>query len=161
MQHGDLKSVIHLIGNGVFVISAEHGGQMRGFTATWVSQVSYLHRLIMLSASKEHDTYPLIADSQRFVVNVLGVSNVDIARHFGRKKAPDVPFDLRYFKRQNGAVSPVLSNAMAYIKCRVIATLDVRDHTIFVGEIEDAQVLREENPLLYFPKKGYVTKYEV
>ncbi len=161
MQQDEIKRAIHVLGNGVFVVSAEDKGEIRGFTATWVSQVSYQHRLIMVSASKEHDTYRLIEGSGRYVVNILGISNVDLARHFGRRKAPGEPLDLSYFRQEHGKTLPVLKDAMGYIRCQVISQLEVMDHTIFVGQIEEAHVLREENPLLYYPKKGYLTKYDV
>ncbi|MCL5959418.1 MAG: flavin reductase family protein [Chloroflexi bacterium] len=160
MFQEEFKKALHLIANGVFVVSAEDEGEIRGFTATWVSQVSFEHRYLMVSASKHHNTYPLIANSRRYVVNILGVSNVDIARHFGRPRRPGDPLEMEYFRKENGVATPVLAETMAFLKCKVISSLDVKDHTIFVGEIEDAQVLRQENPLLYYPRKSYVTKYE-
>lgn len=151
------KKALHVIANGVFVVSAQHDGKVRGFTATWVSQVSYEHRFVMVSASKEHDTYPFIVDSKTFVVNVLSASNVNLARYFGSAKRPDEPMELGYFRKEDGSPTPVLADAMAYLKCKVVSTLDIIDHTIFVGEIEDAQVLRDEPPLIYYRRKGYVT----
>ncbi|MBI2955010.1 MAG: flavin reductase family protein [Chloroflexi bacterium] len=149
-----LSAGLRLIANGVFVISTEYRGQVRGFTATWVSQVSYEHPLVMVSASKTHDTYPLIVSSDKFCVNVLGASQAEIARHFGRRKGP-TETDAHYFREERGQVTPVLKDAIAFIQCKVISTHDAKDHTIFVGEVLNSQVLREEAPLVYWRAVRY------
>ncbi|MBI4321331.1 MAG: flavin reductase family protein [Chloroflexi bacterium] len=155
-----LKDALRLVANGVFVVSAEHQGQVRGFTATWVSQVSYEHPLVMVSVSKDHDTYPLITGSRRFVVNILGARQREIATHFGRKKADMSTVDSSYFREEGGRRMPVLRDALAYLICDVVSVLEVEDHTIFVGKAADAAVQPDESPLLYWPRKGYVTAVE-
>ena len=151
----NLKDALHLIGNGVFVIAAEHQGQIRGFTATWVSQASYEHALVMASASKEHDTYPLIVGSGRFVVNVLGSSQRDLAIHFGRKEAEITRLESPYFREKAGGSEPILKDAVAYLICNTVSSLDAMDHTIFLGQVVDAVVQRDEPPLFFYPRKGY------
>lgn len=149
-----LSPALQMIANGVFVIGAEHRGQVRGFTATWISQVSYEHPLVMVSVSKAHDTYPLIVSSNRFVVNVLGASQSDIARHFGRRKGPGET-DVQYFREEWGRSSPILKDALAVLECEIQSTHDAKDHTIFIGEVVNASVFREEDPLIFWRKGKY------
>lgn len=149
-----LSPGLHLIANGVFVISAQHGGQVRGFTATWVSQASFENPLVMISVSKSHGTYPLIVSSNKFFVNVLGASQVDIARHFGRKKSPSET-NAEYFREELGQVTPVLKDCLAALECDVISSHDAKDHTIFVGEVVKASVFREDDPLIYWRRGRY------
>ncbi len=143
------------MGNGVFVISAEHDGVVRGFTATWVTQASYEHPLVMASFSKSHDTYALIVASQSFTINVLAPHQVALARHFGLKKNPAHEGD--YFARREGR-PPVLRDALAALQCRVMTTMDAEDHTVFLARVEDASVAHEGSPLLYWPQGGYVAE---
>jgi flavin reductase (DIM6/NTAB) family NADH-FMN oxidoreductase RutF len=48
---------------------------------------------------------------------------------------------------------PVLDNTLAAIECHLRDALAGGDHTIFVGEVVDAEV-REGAPLLYY-RRGY------
>jgi rubredoxin len=43
----------------------------------------------------------------------------------------------------------VLDNSLAFIEAKVIDQLDVHTHTIFVGQIIDADVIREGEPITY------------
>jgi 3-hydroxy-9,10-secoandrosta-1,3,5(10)-triene-9,17-dione monooxygenase reductase component len=51
----------------------------------------------------------------------------------------------------NGA--PILDGALAYLECKVTQKIDGGDHTIYIGEIEQAET-KEGKPLLFF-RGGY------
>jgi 3-hydroxy-9,10-secoandrosta-1,3,5(10)-triene-9,17-dione monooxygenase reductase component len=52
----------------------------------------------------------------------------------------------------NGA--PILDGALAYLECKVTTAIDGGDHTIYLGEIEQAETSAEGKPLLFF-RGGY------
>ena len=52
----------------------------------------------------------------------------------------------------NGA--PILDGALAYLECKVTTAIDGGDHTIYLGEIEQAETPHEGKPLLFF-RGGY------
>ena len=155
MIEKNIREGLHRIVNGVFVVAAEYRGQLRGFTATWVSQVSFENPLVIASVDKSHDTYPLIVGSGSFTANVLGASQANIARHFGREKREDDRGDVQYFRQEEGRVVPILNDAVAALVCSVVSTHDVEDHTIFVGQVVEAYVFRDEAPLIFWPRRGY------
>lgn len=43
----------------------------------------------------------------------------------------------------------VLENTLAYLEAEVIASLDVGDHTIFIGKVVEGEILKEGEPLTY------------
>ncbi len=147
---------LHLIANGVYIIAAQHQGQTRGFTATWVSQISYDHPLVMASVGKGHDTYPLIAGAKKFYVNILGISQIELARHFGRRKSA-TETDAHYFRQDRGQVLPILNDAIAYLECNVVGTYDAPDHTLFIAEVVNSEVLKDEEPLIYWRQGKYAS----
>ena len=59
--------------------------------------------------------------------------------------------DVSYRIGANGA--PILNGTIGYIECRVVSTYDGGDHTIYLGEIEQAEA-RDARPLLFF-RGGY------
>lgn len=152
----ETNRALRLLANGVFVVAAEYEGEVKGFTATWVTQASFNHPLVVLSACKTHETHSLIAHSGSFAVNVLGASQTHVARHFGRKiPRPGERGD--YFREEGGQQTPILREALAVLICRVVSTHDVRDHTLFVGEVTSTEVCGDENPLLYWPAHGFLS----
>ena len=44
---------------------------------------------------------------------------------------------------------PVLPQAMSYITCKVINTMETETHTIFLGEVTDAGNLATDTPMTY------------
>jgi flavin reductase (DIM6/NTAB) family NADH-FMN oxidoreductase RutF len=152
----ETNRALRLLGNGVFVVAAQHEGRLRGFTATWVMQASFCYPIVVVSVGRAHATHPLIAASGSFVVNVLGSSQADVARHFGRKTAaPGEEGD--YFREEGGRQIPVLREALATLTCRVMSAHEVADQTLFVGEVTSTEVLTQECPLLFWPARGFVS----
>jgi len=54
---------------------------------------------------------------------------------------------IRYHWTDNGV--PLLEDTLAQLVCTVAASYIAGDHTIFLGEVENAQIFEGE-PLLYF-----------
>ena len=51
--------------------------------------------------------------------------------------------------RRGGNGAPILDNVIAWLECKLTAAYDGGDHTIYIGEIEEAQT-REGKPLMFF-----------
>ncbi len=69
---------------------------------------------------------------------------------FGFKSGRDTDkfAGVKYRSGQTGAPI-VLDNALAYLEARVIDQKDVYTHTIFIGQLVDADVIREGEPITY------------
>ncbi len=57
--------------------------------------------------------------------------------------------------RRGGNGAPILHGVLAYLECKVYASFDGGDHTIYVGLIEEAET-RDAKPLLFY-RGGYRT----
>ncbi|HYA34966.1 MAG TPA: flavin reductase family protein, partial [Candidatus Binataceae bacterium] len=96
------------------------------------------------------ESYPCFDETKVFTVNILRDDQEDISRRFavsGGNKFEGAA----YRAGANGA--PILSGVLAHIECRVTAAYEGGDHTIYVGEVEEAET-REGKPLLFF-RGGY------
>jgi flavin reductase (DIM6/NTAB) family NADH-FMN oxidoreductase RutF len=136
--------------NGVYVIGVAHHGRSNGFTAAWLSQVSFDPLIVALSINPEHFSYPLVKDSGVFAVNVLGQGQLDLVRHFGCQSGSktDKLAGQRWRKGKLG--TPVLLDAAAYLECRVTGTMPAGDHEIVLGQVVDGGLLnRDAVPLRY------------
>lgn len=44
---------------------------------------------------------------------------------------------------------PVVSDACAYIVCEVIDKMETSTHTVFLGKVLDADLLKKDDPMTY------------
>jgi flavin reductase (DIM6/NTAB) family NADH-FMN oxidoreductase RutF len=121
--------------NGVYVVTASHAEQSDGFTAAWVTQVSFDPLLLVLSVNPGNATWPLIHQSRRCAVNVLKAGQLDLARHFGTTSGRDVDkiSGVRTMILGDGAI--VLADAAAWLDCRVEEHVAAGDHRIVIARV--------------------------
>jgi flavin reductase (DIM6/NTAB) family NADH-FMN oxidoreductase RutF len=121
-------------------------------TAAWVSRVSFEPPLITVAVGKPRFTHDMIIKSGVFAVNVLGPENVATGKHFGMKTGwkTDKFAGIEYDTAATG--SPILKDCVAWMDCRVKSYHDAGDHTLVIGEVVDAAVLREAAPFVYDKK---------
>jgi flavin reductase (DIM6/NTAB) family NADH-FMN oxidoreductase RutF len=135
--------------NGVFVITTKKGERANGMTAAWVSRASFKPSLLSVSIGKTRYSHDLIKESGVFAVNVLSDKQIAVGKHFGFRsgKKTNKFEDIEYEIRKTG--SPILRDTSGYLDCKVVNTCDAGDHTIFIGEVVDAEVYEDNPPLLY------------
>jgi flavin reductase (DIM6/NTAB) family NADH-FMN oxidoreductase RutF len=149
-DQNELRRVMGHFATGVTVVTTHDGaGRCYGLTANAVCSVSLDPPLILVCVDKRAESHPAFGLSQAFVVNILAAGQEEMSRHFavsGGDKFVDLPC------RNGGTGAPILDGALAHVECRVVATYDAGDHTIYIGEVESAEG-REGHPLLFFRGK--------
>jgi flavin reductase (DIM6/NTAB) family NADH-FMN oxidoreductase RutF len=131
---------------GVYVIGVTDGTQYNAFTAAWVMQVSFNPLLLALSINPKHRSYAMLKAGESFTVNVLGKEQLELARHFASPIA-DRLAKLPWRPGKTGA--PILSQALAYLECRLEENYPAGDHRLILGRAVGGAVLRPGEPLLY------------
>ena len=152
IEEAEFRRVLGHFATGVTVVAArEAGGPPRGLTASSITSVSLDPPLVLVCVERSADTHDVIVDSGAFAVSILAQDEEALARRFATYDA-DLKFDgVAYREDVTGA--PILDEALGWVDCRVWASYDGGDHTIFVGEVVagDAQ---DGPPLVYF-RGGY------
>ena len=145
----EISEALHKITHGVYVISTRHGKKINAMTAAWVMRTSFVPPLVTVAIGKTRYSHDLIKDGGVFAVNILGRDEISTGKHFGlttgRKvdKFSNVPYDVKV------SGSPILKDAIAWLDCKVVAHHDAGDHTLFIGEVLDGGVLKDEEPIVY------------
>ncbi len=151
IEKNELRRVMGHFATGVTIITTfNSAGDRHGLTANAFTSVSLEPPLLLICVDKKAESYPCFEQSKVFTVNVLKDDQEALSRKFavsGGEKFQGVA----YHPGANGA--PILDGAIAFLECKVTASYDGGDHTIYVGEIEEAQT-REGKPLLFF-RGGY------
>jgi flavin reductase (DIM6/NTAB) family NADH-FMN oxidoreductase RutF len=153
IDKNELRRLMGHFATGVTVITTlTKEGKMHGLTANAVSSLSLVPPLLIICVDKKAESYPCFEESGVFTVNILAEDQEDLSRRFavsGGEKFEGVA----YRRGANGA--PVLLGAVAHLECKVYASFDGGDHTIYLGQVEEGET-RELKPLLFF-RGGYRT----
>jgi len=127
--------------NGVYVVTASHEGRSGGFTAAWVTQVSFDPLLLAISINPGNATWSLIDKSRRFAINVLEAGQQEAARHFGLTSGRDRDKLSSVLTRISPDGAVVLAHAVAWLGCRVEQQLSAGDHLVVVARVVSGDVL--------------------
>jgi len=142
---------LYKIGYGVYVVTSKKGDRLNGQIANSVFQVTSEPPTVAISINKKNLTWEFIKESGVFAVSVLcqATPMIFIGR-FGFKSGRDInKLDGVNYRIGETGAPIVLDNAVAYLEARVKQEMDVGTHTIFVGEIVNADVLAEEVCMTY------------
>jgi len=136
---------------GVTVVTVEREpGKIHGMTANSFTSVSLDPMLILVCVDHRAKTLPLLEKKKRFGISVLKVGQEAISEYFAKgeqSSEAEERMSIRYRWTPGG--TPVLENSLLQLSCKVIESHAAGDHTIFVGEVEEAE-MHEGEPLLYF-----------
>ena len=137
---------------GVTVVTmpTQDGGAW-GMTANSLTSLSLDPPLILVCVDKTTRTHQHMLDAGVWAVNILAGDQERVSRIYAMKdqneerKMTDTP----YHTGQAGA--PIIDGCLSYIECRTYATYEGGDHTIFLGEVQDADIVQPDGqPLLFF-----------
>jgi len=149
------RRVMWAMPSGLYVIGSRAGERRNAMTANWVTQVSSTPKLVAVGVEKEAVTHGLIVEGRVFSVNLVDREDRAIVRKFTKPVEVDGTstsnrFGMNGFAFHDGPTgAPILDQAVAWLDCRVHSTLDLGDHTLFVGEVADAGFQKpEDTPVL-------------
>lgn len=150
---------------GLYVVSSSHNGQMNGYVANTVFQVTAKPARFAVACNKDNYTCGLITESQVFAISILEQdTKAELIGLFGYKsgRTLDKYASVRHRTGRTGA--PILlEDTLAWFDCRVVQTIDVGTHILFVGEVVDGDLLDGSGPPLTYAyyrdvKKGKAPK---
>lgn len=143
-----LRRVCGLFVTGVTVITTGTGDHATGATVNSFTSVSLEPPLVLFCLHQRSRLHETLTASGAFAVNFLTGPQERVARAFaGRHTA--VFHDVRHHLSSPGV--PVLSEALAYLSCRITGTFAAGDHSVILGEVvELGEPRRNREPLIFF-----------
>src|SRR4030043_1031059 len=146
----DIKT-LQKISYGMYVISSKKGEKFNGQIANTVFQVTSEPPEIAVSMCKQNLTHEFVNESRFFTVSILSKETpMQFIGRFGFKCGRDFNKfeDIKYKVGVSGA-PVVLENAIGYLECEVIDSLDIGTHTIFIGKVVDTEIIKDTEPMTY------------
>jgi flavin reductase (DIM6/NTAB) family NADH-FMN oxidoreductase RutF len=155
----DFRHALGQFATGVTVITAPRASgpgpsqtpaEAYGMTANSFTSVSLDPFLTLVCVDQRSHLLPLLKQNRLFGVNVLKEHQQAVSIYFAQAdqtSEAEAKLGIRY--RWTPAGIPLLEDTLAQIVCRVVASYIAGDHTIFLGEVQSADLFPGE-PLLFF-----------
>ena len=143
------KKVLRNLSYGVYVVTSREKDKNVGCVANSIMQVTSNPSVIAVSINHDNYTNKVIKENNKFGVSILKeTTDPKIIGTFGYKSSRDNDkFDGIDFKEISEI--PVLENTCGYMVCKVIDTMETSTHTVFLGEVIEADDYSTENPMTY------------
>lgn len=140
------RSILSLHPTGVTIVTGVADHRPIGLAIGSFTSVSLDPPLVSICPAKTSSTWPQIAQSGVFCVNVLSAAQEALCRLFAspgedRFKAIDWS--------SSPLGSPVLADVAAWIDCRIEAIHDAGDHEIVVGRVAGLDGSSHRTPLIF------------
>ena len=144
------RQVMGNFATGITVVTTrDANGNPYGLTVNSFTSVSLNPVLVLVCLDNKLSGLHSFRDSKHFGVSILSEHQEDLSRMFAKKdseRSQSIYFDGKLRM-------PLLRNALAVMECEVVRIYEGGDHQIVLGEVQNAEVLQADHPLLYFRGK--------
>ncbi|MBE9217347.1 diflavin flavoprotein [Dolichospermum flos-aquae] len=141
----NMEKALGRISNGLYIVTAKKGDVSGAMIASWVTQASLQPLGFTIAVAKDRALDSLLQINDHFVLNVLEEGNYqDLKKHFLKRLLPGIDrfTDVKIQTAKNG--SPILSDALAYMECEVINSMECSDHWILYCIVNDGKVSKPD-----------------
>ena len=145
------RKALHLISYGLYVVTSTDGEALNGQIVNTVMQVASVPPMVAVAINKENLTCEYIRKSRVFAASVLGTDTpMEVIGRFGFRSGRDIDkFESIQYKTGTTGAPIVLDYTIAYIEVAVTQEVDAGTHVLFIGEVVDADILDECEPMTY------------
>ncbi len=142
----DFRNALGTYGTGVTIVTAmASDGRPYGVTCNSFASVSLNPPLVLWSLGMFSHGLPIFQNASHFAVNVLEVSQQDLALKFA-KSAGEKFVGVEWKPGLGNA--PIIAGCVAQFECRAVNRYYGGDHIIFLGAVE-AYSYNGQEPLLF------------
>jgi len=143
----EFRAALSRFPSGVTVVtSRDKEDRFHGITVSAFCSLSLEPPRVLICIEKTTGSHAALMWSRSFVVNVLNRAQRELSERFASQM--EDKFDSVEFATGIDGI-PLLGGCLATLECRITDSFDGGDHSIFVGEVENATV-NDGDPILYF-----------
>ena len=141
------KVLLRKIPHGLFICTVREEDQINGFTASWVTQGSFVPPLVVMAVRSDGSSHETIKKTKQFALNILRSDQKDLAAVFFKpQKGLGGRFESTHYRFGDLGL-PILEDAIGAVECKVIGSVEYGDHTVFVAEVNSAHLIKDSEPL--------------
>lgn len=143
------KNTFRSLSYGVYIVSTLDGDRPTGCVANSAMQITSEPATIAVSINHDNYTNACIEKTGKFALSILSEqSDSGLIGTFGFQSGKDVnKFDGVDAQVQSDI--SVIKDSCGYIVCKVIDKMETSTHTVFLGEVIEADVLEKADAMTY------------
>jgi len=144
---------LYKIGYGLYVLTAQDGAKDNGCIINTLMQVTSIspHK-IAITVSKENYTHDMIVKTGEFNISILTEDTpFKVFEDFGFRSGRDVDKFKGYeeITRSANGIIYLTKHTNAYISGKVISTVDIDTHTMFIALMTHGEVISDTTSVTY------------
>lgn len=145
------KSAMYHLTYGLFILTAREGNKDNGCIVNTVTQVTTEPNRITVAVNKKNYTHDMIQRTGAFNVSILSTdSKFDTYKHWGFQSGANVDkLEKIAFQRAENGIVYIAEECNAYLSAKVVSSIDLGTHTLFLADVTDADVLSEQESVTY------------
>tara|TARA_Y100000992_G_C21047306_1_gene387817 strand:- start:39 stop:515 length:477 start_codon:yes stop_codon:yes gene_type:complete len=138
-----LKKAFGSFATGVAVATSHSSG----FTINSFASLSLNPPLIIFNIYKTETDHIDFLKNNSFVINFLSDKQEEISRLFATKDSEKVNKTNHSF---SSAKNIILDNTLGHIELSVYQQIEIADHVLVIGKVENIKMDDKKNPLIYY-----------
>ncbi|MGB9744159.1 MAG: rubredoxin [Desulfurella sp.] len=145
------EKALFLINYGLYIVGSKKDNLINAQISNTAFQITDNPNTIAISINKSNYTHEFIEISKLFTISIIAkTAPLSLIGNFGFKSGRNIDkFEkISHLLTPNG-LPVVLEHTLGYIECRVINSLDVFTHTLYIGQVIDADIFKKEEPMTY------------
>ena len=142
------------IPSGVFIATSTQDGEEIGMLASFVEQAGFNPPTITVAIGLDRRLNQAVEESNMIGINILAEEDARLMKPFNQQDNRS-PFDSLELE-DNEYELPQLSDALAFLSCKIIGKIEGGDHIIYAAEVIDG-VLNDpsRSPMVRVRKNGF------
>ena len=143
------KNAFRNLSYGVYIVSTLDGQRPTGCVANSVMQITSSPASVAVSINHDNYTNLCIKKTGKFVVSILTEETDPVLiGTFGFQSGKEVNKFAEIASIEKDGM-PLVADANAYLVCKVVDMMETSTHTVFLGEVIDADVLSNKESMTY------------
>lgn len=136
---------------GLFVLTSKRDGRDNGCIVNTAGQVTTSPNRISITVNKKNLTHDFIRDSGEFNISILSEkAEFETFKHWGMQSGRDTDKMVSVeFERSTNGIAYITNGANAFISAKVVQSVDLGSHTLFIADVTDGAVLSEDESATY------------
>lgn len=133
---------------GVCLITGGAGDTLNGMAVTSATSFSMDPPSVLVCLNQDAGLTPLVRQTGRFGLTILGAGHAQIAARFSRKPSGSTRFDEGDWTIEDGRM-PSLADAVANLSCVIEGELVFATHVALIGRVIDVDLGKTGASLIY------------
>lgn len=145
------KKAMFKLTYGLFVLTAREGEKDNGCIINTAVQVTTEPNRITIAVNKKNYTHDMIMRTGIFNISMLTEqSKFDTYKHWGFQSGAQVDkLEGMVCPRAENGVVYVAGETNAYLSAKVVSSVDLGTHTLFLADVTDGEVLSDTESITY------------